>query len=101
MLALPSNGQKGTGFAVSSMHSCAIRVGWPVVPGEEDLALVRSTDREGASVQHGKRKHRIAALGRGRLAVQSLLGLGHREQQRLSRGEVYQFVLQVRRIHGR
>jgi hypothetical protein len=56
------------------------------ITDEEDSALARATEREAASIPSGQPDRRGAALLRGRIKVESLLDLGRRNQQRLSRG---------------
>ena len=67
---------------------------------EENLAPARPTHREAASIPLGQPDRRGAALFRGRIEVKGPLDLGRWDQQRFSRAEASQSVLQVRRFHG-
>jgi hypothetical protein len=51
MISLLSNGKRGRGSRVNKRLR-AIRAGWLVMPGEENLAPARPPDRESALVQH-------------------------------------------------
>jgi hypothetical protein len=71
-----------------------------VVPGKEDLAFARPTDRETAVIQRGQSSYCGTALLKARIRGESLLNLGRGKQQRFSGVQACQAVLQVVDLHS-